>query len=1504
MKYKKNIFVYVLTTFLIFSAALNGIAFTVNLNPGIYEDNFTDASKWNCLGSVSVAEDPGHLWLNTEIGVLRNGEAYYNGFLTAPTKIYKVMIECTGINGISTTDSITYISLTFDSGDNYYAVVNVVGPFEYSVSEIWNVPEEIQSSQLGVYIFMGEENGAGFHYMDWLKVTYWYEINQPPNTPMIPSPPNDSNDIDLDPKLSIKVEDPNENQMDVSFYDSSDNLIGTDTHVQSGNRASVIWNGREYDTTYKWYVVADDGEYQIRGPLSGYWQFTTKPDPGSPPDIKNIKTFYADGSTASDGEGLLLQGMDLSNTYTAIVSGANKVEFDLGTQHHTDNDGSDGWTATFNTKNIINPFAELTVIAYNSVGTDTETITPHIIPVAGWLISFIDYVVNKNDTDFASFSIDTKEPVEEYDNFWQLTASVDFSTGSPEDPNDSPVEAEVPGGVPVDDVGGDYGYSGGIGSSVSISSDGTIIVNGGFNAEVTAKSIGGQIGATLYGDISIENNEIVWHEMYITLHGEVTIPVFLVPLKICGIGVEAGVDITPHVDLTFNLDHTDKPSEGIVPGLGIKIKENSGIEGAVGAMVRAYLGVGFLIGDFYAEAGGDGTLYFRTPPGSKGYFDNFDLYCWISGKLRFLFWTLSGEWTYSWSYNNQMFQGEDYTEEDWTPIDRDDYINQNNYGQFIWDSSSDSGNVIKNAFPHANPSSAPFPGTVGKKQMLVWSHDNKDKNDGVKAMELWYTIWNNGNMNTPQKITSTYDNRLQMDPQIAFDKNGNAVCVFTQTDSTVNSGTSINTVMDKTEIAYCVWDGQDWGEIQTITDNDYMDVSPVLGSNSDGDIALVWSSDSDNDHETIDDRTVYASFWNDAGWSDKIIVVNGEPIVTTPQVAIKDPDNAICVFTVDGDHDPETTYDQDISYISVSNNKFSEGGIATLTADNYQDISPSVVYGADGVPYVVWLKNKYHFENGQKIYDGTLYYRSIDGFASGGDHEILTGSFSDPMAFSTSGSSMQSGTFANVNFAVGYRTKEGSNLGCALVKTNGYVESGPIYFSDSKFSEIDWCMASGSITATAVERPTINSVDNCNLSFVISHGFDKISPVTSCDIDGNVIGYGDNGPMYKGNVMVSLDALDQGGSGVDCTYYRLFDEGSWNTYDSPVILSTAGDYEFSYYSVDNAENKENIKLKFFTIVGNRAPVTPLQPSGPTSGAANVEYTYSSVTTDPDGDQVYYWFDWGDGSNSGWVGPFSSGSSGSAKHIWSSKGNYNVKVKAKDVNNAESGWSKSLSVKMPKYKSILKVSLFNELFNTFRGFFSRLLDSLLNLRFFDGYFGSDVVINNNAPVVDLTVDPNSIHFYSMFPSDPEDDSALYPKNCLTFCVTNLGNVKVREVEYDVTYTCFDNNPVSFFESFFDYSFREFFNVYPDVWNTVLVDSLFRYTKDTPLEDIYNARTKLKGINKITVHLDPNEKIDDVNRDNNIASIDVSYDDIFLTVKDKDTGRTVKNALIKSYVNDFV
>jgi hypothetical protein len=97
---------------------------------------------------------------------------------------------------------------------------------------------------------------------------------------------------------------------------------------------------------------------------------------------------------------------------------------------------------------------------------------------------------------------------------------------------------------------------------------------------------------------------------------------------------------------------------------------------------------------------------------------------------------------------------------------------------------------------------------------------------------------------------------------------------------------------------------------------------------------------------------------------------------------------------------------------------------------------------------------------------------------------------------------------------------------------------------------------------------------------------------------------------------------------------------------------------------------------------NLPPNKPNTPSGTASGKIKTVYTYTTSTTDPNNDQVYYMWDWGDGTQSGWLGPYTSGVTTDTTHTWTVKGSYSIKVKAKDIFGAESPWSDPLPIKMP------------------------------------------------------------------------------------------------------------------------------------------------------------------------------------------------------------------------------
>ena len=130
---------------------------------------------------------------------------------------------------------------------------------------------------------------------------------------------------------------------------------------------------------------------------------------------------------------------------------------------------------------------------------------------------------------------------------------------------------------------------------------------------------------------------------------------------------------------------------------------------------------------------------------------------------------------------------------------------------------------------------------------------------------------------------------------------------------------------------------------------------------------------------------------------------------------------------------------------------------------------------------------------------------------------------------------------------------------------------------------------------------------------------------------------------------------------------------------NPGILEFETTYYWYIVADDNRSGSNESLLWNFTTKVNHPPETPSKPYGPIRGDAGEELQFVTSTFDPDKDDIYYWFDWGNGNNSGWIGPFHSNEIVNASYTWLEGGDYLIRVKAKDVYGAESNWSQNFSI---------------------------------------------------------------------------------------------------------------------------------------------------------------------------------------------------------------------------------
>lgn len=178
------------------------------------------------------------------------------------------------------------------------------------------------------------------------------------------------------------------------------------------------------------------------------------------------------------------------------------------------------------------------------------------------------------------------------------------------------------------------------------------------------------------------------------------------------------------------------------------------------------------------------------------------------------------------------------------------------------------------------------------------------------------------------------------------------------------------------------------------------------------------------------------------------------------------------------------------------------------------------------------------------------------------------------------------------------------------------------------------------------------------------------------------------------------------------TYYT-----SGETIQRNHMWNEPGTYQLKVVAEDEHGDKSDYSLvTLISISDNLAPAIPERPVGPENGKAGTSYTYQTQSTDPNSDTIYYLFDWGDGNTSGWNGPYNSGQTAEMSHIWMQKGDYTLRVKAKDDPNndgdpsdgLETAWSEPFSITMPKAQFIHSYYLDQIL----PGFLRILKDSLI------------------------------------------------------------------------------------------------------------------------------------------------------------------------------------------------
>lgn len=168
------------------------------------------------------------------------------------------------------------------------------------------------------------------------------------------------------------------------------------------------------------------------------------------------------------------------------------------------------------------------------------------------------------------------------------------------------------------------------------------------------------------------------------------------------------------------------------------------------------------------------------------------------------------------------------------------------------------------------------------------------------------------------------------------------------------------------------------------------------------------------------------------------------------------------------------------------------------------------------------------------------------------------------------------------------------------------------------------------------------------------------------------------------------------------SYHWDFGDGTNDT--GSITTNTyqqVGVYNVTLTVTDSEQNTASETTRIWVQTTNNAPEIS-NIDGPTNAKAGKYYYYNFTATDPEGNDLYYYIDWGDGEKEEWIGPYHSDEQITLEYGWAKQGTYTIKAKAKDVFDDEGEWS-YMEITMPKNTQTLAPMLI-----------FRILERLMNL----------------------------------------------------------------------------------------------------------------------------------------------------------------------------------------------
>jgi len=545
---------------------------------------------------------------------------------------------------------------------------------------------------------------------------------------------------------------------------------------------------------------------------------------------------------------------------------------------------------------------------------------------------------------------------------------------------------------------------------------------------------------------------------------------------------------------------------------------------------------------------------------------------------------------------------------------------------------------------------------------VAW-HDHTDYSGSGTDSDIFYKYKPSGGSWSTTEVVSTESTGSSEQPSLMVDGDGTVHVAWMDETNYAGSGFDYD-IFYKYKPS-----GGSWSTTEVVsTQSTGISWYPSLMVDVDGTVHVAWEDWTNYGGSGSDPDIFYKYKLSGGSWSTTEVVSTESTSFSEQSSLMVDGDGTVHVAWDDGTDYGGSGSDYDIFYkYKLSGGSWSTTEVVS-TESTYHSGRPSLMVDGDGTVHVAWEDLTEYGGSGS---DRDVFY----------NHKPSGGSWSTTEVVSTesTSSSWSPSLTADDDCVVNVAWDDGTNYGGSGSDSDIFYKCKP---SGGSWSTTEVVSTESTDTSW---WPSLMVDDDGTVHVTWQDWTNYGGSGTDRDIFYNYkappLRANAHGPYYgESGTLVSFTGSATGGTP---PYSWLWDFGDGNTSDeqNPThVYSTPGNYTVILTVTDDSDDSSDDTTWAYIYPGNNPPNAPTI-TGETNGKAGTEYEYTFISTDPDGDNVSFFVDWGDDTTSGWTEYVPSGTTVILNHTWTEQGTYTVKAKARDEQGAESDWG-SLTVKMP------------------------------------------------------------------------------------------------------------------------------------------------------------------------------------------------------------------------------